>query len=324
MNYRKFITWLTFIGSIASVVGVFYIFYPREDYKIRLDFILSNGENLTVFNTTGEPEIEAVFEYKGERINKLWRLNIAIINTSNKTVIGYGQTKNLMFDVLMFFVKNDFRIIDKKLIHSDFNHNISIESNDTIILDFKQWRSRERLEYSFYITTDNENIPDIDIFYQPEERQIIDGDIFFLRKVEDEDSEKRLLTDVLGIPTKSVIYVIYILMCLVVLFFLVAIAVSNPISYTKRYIWKKKYLEKYNGYIKANYKVEEILGVDFYFDKPYRFSDWSECGIPKYVDLWGFDFGADKLIIMILTTFAFTILSFVQTVLIIDVVQLFP
>jgi hypothetical protein len=317
MKYRKFIAWLTFFGSIASVLGVFYIFYPRDNSKIGLDFILSNCDNLTVFNTTGEPEIEATFEYKGERINKLWKLNISIINATNKTIIGYGQTKNLMFNNLMFFVKNDFKIIDKKLIHSDFNHNLSIASNDTIILDFKQWRFRERLDYSFYLTTDSENVPDIAIFHQPEERQIIDGDISFLRKVE--DSEKILITNSLGIPTKTVIYIIFILMCVVVLFFLVWITICNPIGHIQRYIWKKKYLLKYNDFIKQ--KGYDKLGL---LDNPQRFAKWNECDIPVYVEPWGPDFQMEKVISVIAITFVFAILSFVQVILIIDIIQFFP
>jgi len=321
MNWKAFIRWFTVIGSIASILGALYIFYPRDDSKIRLEFILSSCDNLTVFNTTGDSEITAFFEYRGEKIDNLWNLNISLVNNSSRTIIGYGQSKNIMFNNLTFFVKNDFRIIAKRPIHSDFKHCLSIVGNDTIVLSFKQWRVRERLEYSFYVTADSENTPDIDIFSQPKERQIIDGDIFFLRKVENRETEKTFITNALGIPTKRAIYVIYILMCFVFLFVLVWITISTPVSYVKRYTWKKKHLEKYNQFIRETY-IENKRMLDAYINNPQAFRNWSECGIPAYVDSWGLDLEMNRAISVIATSFTFAVLSFIQLVLIVDVLQL--
>ncbi len=319
MDFKKFRVndWFSIIGTFASLIGLIYIFYPIKDDTIKLDLIVSSCDNLTVFNSISEPEIKAQFEYKGKKISKLWRVNIILKNVSEKTIVGSGQLKNILSDNLIFLVKDEYQIIDKKLINSDFSHDLSVLSNDTIQLYFGQWRTNEIIEYSFYITTDKAlKSPDIDIFYQPKDRQIIDGDINFLRSFQ--NKEKELITSKLGKPAKKVIYVFFLLITLISLIIFVVIAISNPISYIKRKIWRNKYLSDFNKHV-----TQKTLS-SHYINKPENYTNWGDFNGTKYPKTWGIDFEIIKPLSLISTTLFFIILSFSQVIIIIDLIQLFP
>ncbi|OFX55382.1 MAG: hypothetical protein A2046_02445 [Bacteroidetes bacterium GWA2_30_7] len=321
MNWKKIITWVSIIGSIASIIGLIYIFSPLKENTLKLDVIVSSCDNLTIFNNIKEPEIKAEFEYKGNKISKLWRLNVVFKNVSEKTIIGDGQLKNILFDKLVFYVKKEYQIIDKKMIKSDFNHTLSILSNDTLLLSFGQWRFAEQLEYSLYVTTELNTTPGIEIFYQPKDRQIIDGDINFVREIQTKEQE--LITNRLGLPIKKVVYVLFIALSFAYLVVFLIIIVSNIIGYIRRTFWITKTLKKYNDYVSIKYiRNKDIL--EKYLNKPEVFYDWDDFKGNKYPNSWGLDFAHTKLIKLILTILILSILSFIYVILIFDLIQLFP
>jgi hypothetical protein len=38
MDWKKFITWISIIGSIASLIGLIYVFYPKHKESMKLEF----------------------------------------------------------------------------------------------------------------------------------------------------------------------------------------------------------------------------------------------------------------------------------------------
>lgn len=318
MKYKRLVTLLSIIGSIASLIGLIYIFYPSKGNNIKLDFVLSSYDNLTVFNNVVEPEIKAQFEYKGNKIDNLWKLNVVLKNVSDKTIIGDGQLKNIMSKDLLFFIKDGFQIIDKKLIISDFNHSLSIIGYDTIKLDFSQWRTGEKIEYSFYVTSDTLINPNIDMFYQPKDRQIVDGDIVFLNDIQ--VKEQVLISNKLGKPTKKFTYVLFIILASILTLAFFIIIISNPVGYVLRNNWNKKFLNKYNEHIIKNLPYSK----ESYLNKPENYYDWSKFKGEKYPNTWGLDFEVNKFINLCLIELLLLVLIFVQIVVIIDLIQLFP
>lgn len=321
MNTKKLITWISTVGSIASLIGLIYIFYPLKENPIKLNFIVTSCDNLTIFNNESEPEIKAQFEYKGNKISKLWKLNVLFKNVSEKTIIGNGQLKNIMFDNLIFFIKDSFQIIDKKMIKSEFNHTLSILGNDTIQLSFGQWRTEEKLEYSFYITTELNDKPGIEIFYQPKDRQIIDGDILFIR--ETQTNKKELITNKLGIPTKKVTYALFIIMISISFLVFIAIIISSPIGFAKRKRWIKQYLDKYNEHINEIYSNNNNY-LRKLLDKPENYTNWSSFKGEKYPKDLAFDLEINKFFSLLISMLAFVVLAFIQLIVVIDLIQLFP
>lgn len=321
MNYKKIITWISTVGSIASLLGLIYIFFPLKENPIKLNFIVTSCDNLTVFNNESEPEIKAQFEYKGNKITKLWKLNVLFKNVSEKTIIGNGQLKNIMFDNLVFFIKDSYQIIDKKMIKSEFNHNLSILGNDTIHLSFGQWRTEEKLEYSFYITTELNDKPGIEIFYQPKDRQIIDGDILFIR--ETPNNNKELVTNKLGIPTKKVIYALFLLMISISLLVIIGMIISTPVGYVKKKKWLKLYLNSYNEHVNDLYSNNKKV-LQQLFNKPESYANWSSFNGKKYPKDRIFDLEINNFFALLITMLVFGVLTFVELIVVIDLIQIFP
>jgi len=320
MNIKKVVTWISIVGSIASLIGVIYILNPIRANDIKLQFILESCDNLTVFNNVIEPEIKAEFEYKGENIDNLWKLNITLINVSDKTIIGNGQLKNIMYDNLEFYIIDGYHIIDKKLINQDFSHQLEHFDNDTIKLTFGQWRTLEKLEYSFYVTSEFKKFPDLKIFKLPKDRQIIDGDIEFVRK--SETKEKHLITAILGGPSKKVIYVLFLILNFILFIVFIIILVSNPVSFVRKKIWKNKYYNIYLKFIKEQYSDDKTQKK--YIDSPSKYTQWNNFKGNRYPKEWGFDFEITKMSNLFFVTLVFSVLVFVIGVMMIDIVQLFP
>jgi hypothetical protein len=272
-----------------------------------------------MLNNLSEPEIKAKFEYKGTEILRLWRVNILFENISNKTIVGSGQLKNIINNNLTFYISPDFQVIDNKLIKSDFNHKLQIVGLDTIQISFGQWRSGEQLRYALYIRTDSIKAPSLEIFNQPPDRQIIDGDIIFTNK--EDVKKKQLLTDSLGIPIKMVSYVLGIITYSIIILFILIMFVSNIGGFILRKSWYKKYFSSYTDHIKKTSKQDFI---QHYIDNPQEYTDWKKFNGKEYPTEWGLDFNIIKTISFVAVEFFLLIITFAQIVILLDIIQLFP
>ena len=145
-----------------------------------------------------------------------------------------GQLMNILSNNISFFISPEFQVIVKKMIKSDFNYTLKVINFDTLSVAFSQWRSGEKIQYSLYLKTESLEVPNLESFRQPLNRQIIDGDIIF--KNLEEIKQTELKTDVLGITTIKISYVIVIIhfSLLLVMFFLIII--SNILGLLKRKI----------------------------------------------------------------------------------------
>jgi len=320
MEVRKIVNWISIVGSVTSVIGLILIFYPRQSDKINLGVYVESCENLTSFNSAKDPGIKANFEYKGTEIFRLWKLNITIKNTGQKTIVGSGQLKNISNNNLIFYIDTTYQIIDKKILKSDFNHTLNTIGFDTISISFGQWRSGEEIKYAIYLKSEKDMPPTFKIFNQPFDRQILDGDIVFINK--EEVQNQKLITTVLGRPIRISVYILGLILLLLLILFLFGMIISNFVGYLMRVNWKNIYSESYYKFLTNTYK--DKVFIDKMNEKPDLFTEWNKFSGKKYPSEWGFDFSITKFFSLISTEFFLLIITFVLIIISIDLVQLFP
>jgi len=314
------------VSLIAAIITIIVFVFPTQE-RIKMSVSYVSFENLTDENRSKEPELNAVYYYKGETIDHLWKVRVNFENTSNKTIIGRGSQKNIIPDTITLNVKKGCRLIDKKLVHTDFAHNMQIINNDLVSIGFDQWRSGEAMDYFLYIQIP-EGLPKDanDILSQPESRQIIDGDIFFNLSLESEGKDK-LVTSFLPSKVKKIIYIVaigYLGVTILVLFIIIFCIV---IDFVRKKQWLKINIDEYKKFLST--KVEEgtqeynkyLKRPDKFWDK-YSSSDFQGKKYPRNIMLDDLSIANYKsllsaaLIIIICIVLAGTIF--------IDLIQLFP
>ena len=320
MGYRRLLTILTIIGSIASIIALIIIFLPKYNIAT-LDIKCISIENLTDIEKNNEPEFTTKFQYKGQPINRLWKVNVQLVNTSEKTFVGKGKIQNTLVDTIEFFVKPGLQIIDKKNLKSDFEHWLGIKSNYTVQLTFAQWRKLESIEYSFYIKSDTIKLLPDEIFYQPNERQLLDGEIRFIKS--ENHSERLLFTDFIPKQIKKSIYIIILIFLGLMIIVFFGFLIVNPIGFSKRKSWMRKYYESYKLYIDEKFPKNKELIERFKYN-PENNRDWARFPYPKYPDDLTFDFGnKDSWSFLFAMLFSLLFL-FSMIIIFVDLFQLIP
>ncbi|HEY4785308.1 MAG TPA: hypothetical protein VIH57_04635 [Bacteroidales bacterium] len=320
MGYRKLLTILTIVGSIASIIALIIVFLPKHNIST-LDIKYISIENLTDIEKNNEPEFTTNFEYKKQPINRLWKVNIELLNTSDKTFVGKGKLQNMLVDTLQFFLRPGFQIIDKKKISGDFEHWFGVKSNDTIQITFAQWRQNESIKYSLYIKSDTINQIAEDLFYQPKERQLLDGEMRFI-KSENKDNDT-LVTDAFPKQIKKAVYIIILIFLGLMIFVFFGILVMNPIGFSKRISWLKNYRPAYQDFIDKEFEKNKELRKKYKYN-PENFYNWTKFSYPKYPNDLMFDFGSKNFSSFLLAMIFSIVFQFSMIIIFIDLIEFFP
>ncbi|MGK0391486.1 MAG: hypothetical protein ACI94Y_004251 [Maribacter sp.] len=68
----------------------------------------------------------------------MWKVRFSIKNTGNKTLIGKGDSKDILEDTLKLFIGEGFRVINIEQQGQNSSINVERIDNQNFHLDFKQ------------------------------------------------------------------------------------------------------------------------------------------------------------------------------------------
>ncbi len=318
MSIKKLILWFGIFGSIASILSVIFIFFPRDE-NIKLIVNTKSVERLTQNFEENEPDLTVKYEFKGLEIKNLWKYNIEIQNKSRKTLIGNGNQKNILSDNLLFELYGGYSILDYKKIKSDFNSNLIVDSTSVKIF-FEQWRENEIFEYSFYVKT-NLSKPDTIILMQPEYRQIVDGDILFNQF--DTNNSKDRITQFIPQKFRLAGYVVSMIFLGLFIVMLTIFTIMTPASYYKISKWKTRNYEKYSDLIKQDFQDNQSK-QKLYLKRPKDAPNliWEKFEGEKYPDV-SVELSMNKLHQPILIVLIFTVIDISLIITFMELIYLF-
>ncbi len=319
MTIKKILTWFGIIGSVASIISLIYIFIPR-DQNLKLVVMTTSFENLTQDYEKSEPELKVEYQYKGTKVNNLWKYNIRFINNSEKTLVGISSQKNILTDFLFFQTTANTEILDYKNLSNQFNHKTKIDSSG-IKIYFEQWRPKEYLDYVFYVKTDKKN-PKAKLFEEPNFRQIVDGDIVF--GIDKTTTEQQRITQLIPLQGRQATYIISLFFTGLLIIIFTIIGFLTPFSYYKTNKWFRKNHVNFTKYIKEIFP-DKLLVQDRYIQNPKTLPQnlWAKFAGEKFPDL-AFDIDLRKFyqFVFVLTIFFIVDISMIVTF--IDLIYFFP
>lgn len=267
-----------------------------------------------------EPDLKVDYHYKGMKIENLWKYNIRFINQSEKTLIGTSVQKNILTDYLTLNLEDGYKILDYKKVQSHFNHKVLVDSLQLKVA-FEQWRPNEFLEYVFYIKTSEETPKSIP-FYEPEFRQIVNGDIVF-SKAEPIDENKRI-TEVVPHQGLKAGYIVSLVFTGLFIFAFTIVIILAPFSYYQANGWYKKNYPDFIQFIKETFP-ESKHSQNKYIDKPKELPSvhWNKFKGEKYPDLT-VDFDFRKFYQFVITETILFAIDISLIITFIDLIYIFP
>lgn len=319
MNIKKILTWFGIIGSVASIISLIYIFLP-QDSNLKLVVLTTNVENLTQDYEKKEPELKVEYQYKGTKINNLWKYNVRFTNNSQKTLIGISSQKNILAEFLSFHTINGLEILDYKNMTSQFNHKIIVDSTG-IKIYFEQWRPNEYLEYIFYVKA-NSNNPNPILFNQPSFRQIVDGDIIF--GIDKKSGERQRITQIIPLQGRQATYIISLIFTGLFIILFTFFVFLTPLSYYKTNKWFRKNHFNFKQFVKETFP-DKVEIQDKFILQPKNLPKnlWRKFKGERYPEL-SIDLDLRKFYQFVLTLTIFFIIDLSLVVTFIDLIYFFP
>lgn len=255
LKIGRIITYTAAICSIVALALTLFIIQSKENILIE---VACHSYKLLTPAKDVEPDLVTKHFFKGKEIHNLWKVNVSFKNISPKTtIIAHGNKKNIMFDNIRILVKDNYQIIDKELFRKDLSHEIKIENGNEILINFNQWRKNENLEYSFFIKVPGKEEIVKDLFSEPEQRQVVDGDIVFTFR----EKSKKAKTNYWNlIPV--FLFVTTLLFLLMIGAFFTFYAIKMPIDY---YRINRYNIEKRKGIITNDTSLIEFLLYEIFF-----------------------------------------------------------
>lgn len=324
---KKYITLISIIGSIASIIALILFFYSGNDsldILVKCDYFqnLTKNESLNL-DSVNKSKFKANYIYDGEAVEELWRLDLNIQNISKSTLISLGNKKNTLNDstYLQIEFNNEIIVLDgyENNILTNLPHVLQFKNN-IIKIYFEQWRSSERLNYSFYVApkTKNSSLDGIfqnkQVFKSINSRQIIDGDLIY--EVKQDIKDKNVISQFIGSNLFSLFRKIGIGCLYLFVFAMIFMNVAIIYSYIKRLVWFKRNGEIYKDFINGKNEIEKHK----FLKNPsiLKEDDWENFQGQKYPKHL-FDFPEDNLAFIIFMVLTYIVMAFSFVVLIFSI-----
>jgi len=193
------------ISLAIGLIGLVLTVIPLLPDATELSYIVARNALLTEV-----PEAEGlVGEYYFEdlRIEQLWQLEIRVVNTGNRTLVGQGQIANVLGGGLAAEVPAQFRILRADMYRNDPVASVVLDGEQGLVLSFAQWQSGEVVELVLYVEAVL-----LTTTAQPEltfaERQLVDGRVIQGPMTGDDQLRRTTLLDSIGGASAAAVRVI--------------------------------------------------------------------------------------------------------------------
>lgn len=258
---------MTIVAGIAAVIGM-YTQYKGDNPTIEI-------KNITRDKLTDLPKVEglnAEFYYKDSLVNSLWKLNYFISNSGNKTIIGEGNNKNIIKERLVFFLPENYKILELNTEQNTLPFDVYY-SHNKVAIKFLQWKPNESFSLTLYVEELSENeIPTL----ETNEREILNGIVNYT-SLQNEVKQKQPIFYYLPRTIQLILrWLGYISFGMIVIVMPI-IWINEVVKYIKYKKWVKSDFWMYKDWIDEEVKKGQIsfyykpteLPIQYWKDYPY-------------------------------------------------------
>ena len=135
-NYIKRL--LLVLGGIASIVTIIAFFWSTPFYKEKKIKIECHTERMLSFGTKVD---SLIVQYKGGKIDDVWKTRIILNNAGMQSIIGSGPSSVLLNDRLILKIDSNYQIISYNVNQNDFGAKYT-QSDNSFTLSFKKWKPK--------------------------------------------------------------------------------------------------------------------------------------------------------------------------------------
>lgn len=165
----KIIKWLTALVTI--IAGCITSYFVIHEKHVKLNVEIISLENLTAHEAIEDLSIKYYYLDTLE-VHNLWKVQLVIRNTGDKTIVGTGSGKQILGDGLPVHYNDksnkNSRILSSRIINS--NNEATFKNQK---LYFQQWRRDEYVELVAFIESPCQ--PEVSI----SDRDIVDSEIIY-------------------------------------------------------------------------------------------------------------------------------------------------
>jgi len=245
---------LAAVGTVTSVV------LQIRSKRPQLTAQVVSAEDLTTHTTV--PELVVTSSFRSKPVERLWKVNIKIVNSGGTTLVGTGPHTNLIGDSITFIFPDWLTILTGSIDVNDPNVSVDREPDaHKFVVKFDQWRSAESVQIGFYLsaTEDHDSAPEI----QASGRSIVDGDIVVKDLAASTTRPKQPLLDKLPAPAAGPAKLVAVLSCSVFSGLLLFFAWKALGDGFRIMIWRNKFGLDFRDFIRSRFGADETLKTKY-------------------------------------------------------------
>lgn len=144
---------LLILGGLASLVTVIGFFWSTPFYKEKKLKIECYTERMLSFGTKVD---SLTVQYKGEKIDDVWKLRFVLNNVGMQSIVGSGSSSALLNDRLIIDVDTNYQVISYNVSKNDLDASYQKSENSFTIM-FKKWKPNEIMQIEMLMTPVNNN-----------------------------------------------------------------------------------------------------------------------------------------------------------------------
>lgn len=244
-------------GGIAAIVAViFSVLFQAGSQGPEIIVDVISSDELT--KLPEDPNIKGSFTFGPDNVAvaHLWKVRVRFLHSGGKTLVGEGTQRNLIPDFLEFEFPEVVRILDIDEESNDFDGTLSLGNQNTLRLQFSQWRQGESLLASFFVAS---VLPlEMALTPEPRGRPIIDG---VIRVQEISNKQPTMERNVLEILPARLAFAfkwfgVLVTAMLSLLFFLMIISFNS--DFKKWKAWKSDYFEEFKSHMAGDANLTSL------------------------------------------------------------------
>lgn len=167
---KKILLILGGLASLATVIGFFWSTPFFKEKKIKIECYT---ERMLSFGTKVD---SLTVQYKGEKIDDVWKLRFVFNNVGMQSIIGSGSSSALLNDRLIINIDTNYQVISYNVSKNDLDANY-LQTENSFTIMFKKWEPNEMMQIEVLMTPINKNMdyPSISL----NEREVTGAKVIF-------------------------------------------------------------------------------------------------------------------------------------------------